>query len=76
MKILKSGIEMDPSELRKAKGGSCACGCGIGFDGEVLSISGYSGSSCECGCTTPPPYNAFGGNLNGAHRQIIPPIGF
>ncbi len=48
MKVLKSGIEMTPAQLKKMKGGACACGCD--YSAEGLWLSGKSGSSCECGC--------------------------
>lgn len=49
MKVLKSGIEMTPAEQKKIKGAYCACGCGLGFNGENLCSMGGSGV-CTCGC--------------------------
>ena len=52
MKVLKSGIEMTPPEMRKAKGGACACGCEGGYNGNNMWTSSDSGGGCMCGCTT------------------------
>jgi hypothetical protein len=52
MEVLKSGIEMDPSDLSKVKGGVCACGCDIGRDAESFSDGSVEGPGfCSCGCT-------------------------
>ena len=48
MKVLKSGIEMTPAELKKMKGGACACGCD--FSAESLHASSESGGGCVCNC--------------------------
>ncbi len=55
MKVLKSGIEMTPKELQKAKGGMCACGCEGGYNGEHMWTCSDSGGGCMCGCTTVLP---------------------
>ena len=53
MKLLKSGIEMDPSQLRKVKGSMCACGCGIGVSADTSSDIGVDGEICFCDCIAP-----------------------
>ena len=51
MEVLESGIELDPSDLSKVRGGMCACGCDIGYDAEHYSdMSVDGGSLCVCGC--------------------------
>jgi hypothetical protein len=50
MKLLKSGHKVDPSDLRKIRGGACSCGCGIGFNGELVNESGDQGGMCFCDC--------------------------
>jgi hypothetical protein len=52
MEVLESGIEMDPSDLSKVKGGVCACGCDIGWDAESYSDVSVDGTGmCSCGCS-------------------------
>lgn len=50
MKVLKSGIEIDPSDLSNVKGGACACGCPVGINGDFQHITGRSGKACSCYC--------------------------
>jgi len=51
MKVLKSGVEMTPSELSKSRGGgSCACGCATGENVSVLSQGMKKDSTCGCTC--------------------------
>jgi hypothetical protein len=50
MKILKSGIEMTPSELSKVRGGGCACGCAPFVNGDALHDGGSEDSACSCIC--------------------------
>jgi hypothetical protein len=51
MKVLRSGVQLTESELKKIKGGkACACGCGVGYDSQQLAYSG--GNGCLCGCTS------------------------
>ena len=51
MKVLKSGIEIDPSDLSKIKGGACACGCPVGVNGDFQHIGGHANKACSCYCT-------------------------
>ena len=51
MKIFKSGIELDQSELDQVMGGMCACGCPIGMSGTNLAVPGTDNGSCYCSCT-------------------------
>lgn len=51
MKVLKSGIEIDPRKLKKIKGGSCACHCDIGYHGTVVNVPGHVGDICLCSCS-------------------------
>jgi len=50
MKILKSGVEMTPEELRKSRGGACACGCSIGIGADSGTNGGDQGDTCFCSC--------------------------
>lgn len=61
MKILKSGIEVAPKELKKIKGGACACGCN--FSSLGLHSCSEEGGGCQCNCILPGKY-AFGGTAN------------
>jgi len=55
MKILKSGIEMTPEELRESKAGKrCACSCQMSYDTADLHLIGDEDHSCYCGCIPPP----------------------
>jgi hypothetical protein len=72
MKILKSGIEMTPSDLSKIKGGACACGCGINWNGTELNFYGDDGELCCCACGN-KPYDLVNMNSFGARRVIYPP---
>ncbi|NIM11499.1 MAG: hypothetical protein GTO45_16385 [Candidatus Aminicenantes bacterium] len=76
MKVLKSGIEMTPEELSKAKAGACACGCGWGYNGENLVSSAQSGKCCGCGCTEPKPpgFDSYEGNESDAFSMIFPEV--
>ncbi len=71
MKILKSGIEMTPSQLRKLRGGACACGCEIGFNGELLNVSGDEDNDCECSCIGGPVPEAFALMHFSAYKNIF-----
>ena len=52
MKILKSGVDMTPKELREIRGGhNCICGCEGVPSARVYSNS-ESGDSCHCYCLT------------------------
>ena len=60
MKILKSGIEMTPEELKASKAGkACACSCQLGFDTENLWNFGAEETACECGCAMAPFYGSW-----------------
>ncbi len=48
MKIMKSGIEMTPTELKKINGGACACGCN--FSSMGLHATSENGGNCACNC--------------------------
>lgn len=50
MKLLKSGIELDPRDLNKIRGSACACGCGIDYNSMWTSGSGVDSEACQCGC--------------------------
>ena len=52
MKVLKSGIEMTPQQLRKAKGGYCACYCDGSYpgDGDVVATVPTDADTCSCKC--------------------------
>lgn len=50
MKILDSGIEIDPKDLSKIKGSACSCGCGIGYDSMTSSAMGVDAEFCHCEC--------------------------
>ncbi len=77
MKILKSGIEMEPSELDEVKGGLCSCGCDIGYNGMRMSVLGEENGSCYCGCTCNSSTGLYSSEWNydfyGGYIQINPP---
>lgn len=51
MKLVKSGIEMDPPELDRFKGGKpCACGCPVMVHGDGLHGGASLQGLCECIC--------------------------
>lgn len=50
MKVLKSGIEIDPSDLSKVKGSACACYCKVGENGDYQHGTGHDGNGCSCNC--------------------------
>ena len=50
MKLLKSGIELDPKDLNKIRGSACACGCGIDYNSMWTSGSGVDSEKCQCKC--------------------------
>jgi len=55
MKVLKSGIEMTPEELKASKAGkACACSCQLGVDTENMWNIGAEATLCACGCTYLP----------------------
>lgn len=54
MKVLKSGIEIDPKDLTKVKGGACACGCDIGVSSTSASNDGIEVKNCFCRCWEDP----------------------
>lgn len=53
MRVIKSGIEMNASEVNALKGGSCGCYCDIGFSGVNMSVCGEEDNWCYCGCSDP-----------------------
>ena len=74
MKVLKSGIEIDPSDLSKIKGGACACGCDIGMSSSTLSnTSTTTLEDCLCGCDPSNP-EGVGDMGRAAAIQIKPPV--
>lgn len=78
MKILKSGIELEPSELEKVKGGLCSCGCDIGYNGMRIVVAGEENGSCYCasvclGDETVKQAN-FYDDFHGAYIQLNPPL--
>lgn len=73
MKVLKSGIEMKSADLKKIRGGSCACGCGITWDGDTLNVTGDYGGVCFCGCDPGNPGDLINGNSLGAQKYLIRP---
>jgi hypothetical protein len=71
MKVLKSGIEMKRSQLRKIRGGACGCGCGIGYSSTNMSVVGEDGHDCYCGCTSQDePWGGYHGMWIGAAERI------
>jgi hypothetical protein len=52
MRILKSGIEMSPQELRKLNGGYCACYCDGDYEGQgdCLATFPTDADTCFCSC--------------------------
>lgn len=50
MKILKSGIEMEHSDLNRVRGGACACGCRPFIDGDSFNVGGDAEDCCACMC--------------------------
>jgi len=62
MKLLKSGIEMELSELDKIKGGLCTCGCNIQFNGSVMMVPGTEAGACSCGCACDKDTEAYDNN--------------
>lgn len=73
MKVLKSGIEVDPKDLSKLRGGACACGCDIGDDGLSLSQTGSSNGGCTCHCDLGNP-EGVGDTGHSAELQMKPPV--
>ncbi len=65
MKILKSGVEIDPRKLKKVKGGACACFCEGGSSGGV-SYPATVGDVCICQCHT----GMFQDNYQSAQKYI------
>lgn len=59
MKPLKSGIEMNPEELKNSKGGACSCGCDIYVSSTVVSVGGEEGTDCYCGCSLDPNHEMW-----------------
>lgn len=55
MKILDSGIEIDPKDLSKIRGSACSCGCGIGYDSMDSSALGVDAEFCQCDCASEFP---------------------
>ena len=54
MKVLKSGIEIDPRKLKKVKGGMCACYCETGHSSGAVSFPATVGDVCICQCENDP----------------------
>jgi len=54
MKILSSGVEIDPKDLNKIRGSACSCGCGMGYVSMDASALGVSSEKCQCGCEYEP----------------------
>lgn len=50
MKVLKSGVEMTPEEMRKSRGGLCACGCAPGREADSPWAGSDNGTNCQCSC--------------------------
>lgn len=74
MKVLKSGIEIDPKDLSKIKGGACACGCDVGINSFNLSnISVNTLEDCLCGCDLGNP-EGIGDMGRAAAIHIKPPV--
>jgi len=73
LKVLKSGVEMTPQELRKVKGGSCACGCEGGYSSSGLFMSSDGSGGCYCGCTTtyPDGSNVFVSPWSSAYNYMM-----
>lgn len=55
MKVLKSGIEVDPKDLNKLRGGACSCGCDIGDDSYAFNQMADTGGGCLCHCDSENP---------------------
>ncbi len=53
MKVLKSGIEVDPNDMDKLKGGSCSCACNRYVSGSAVNVAGHEGETCSCWCWEP-----------------------
>lgn len=72
MKVLKSGVEMTPAELNKARGGLCSCGCDIGYNGMHMNVLAQDTGGCYCGCNCVPgdeSQGEFSGSWWGAYIQ-------
>jgi len=50
MKILSSGVEIDPKDLNKIRGSACSCGCGIDYNSMDSSSMGVDSEVCQCKC--------------------------
>ena len=50
MKPLKSGIQLDPENLKNSKGGACACGCDVYMPSTLSSAGGEESEICNCAC--------------------------
>ena len=50
MKVLKSGVEVDPKKLMKIKGGTCGCYCEGPGSGSTTSYPATVGDVCVCQC--------------------------
>jgi len=76
MKIIKSGIELDPSELDQAFGGMCACGCPIGMSGTNLAVGGTENNGCYCSCTCSIEllHSDFINEYRNIYSYIYPPL--
>ena len=57
MKILKSGVEMTPQQLRKAKGGYCACYCDGSYPGEGDIMATVPTDADYCWCNVADGFN-------------------
>lgn len=58
MKVLKSGVEMTPEDLKRLTGGACACGCD--YSSEVVHAHGVYGGVCVCNCKHGQVFNSGG----------------
>lgn len=54
MKVLKSGIEIDPRKLKKVKGGACACFCEYSTVTGAVTTPATYGDVCICQCEHEP----------------------
>lgn len=60
MKVLKSGVEIDPKKANKVRGGSCSCHCGIGVSSTNVNVPGHVNDICLCNCIKDMDLDAYG----------------